>query len=83
MKMTSLLFFISSYLLSFVLSQPSSDNLYFVFEHFRHGARSPTNGLNPNLQDLFGTIWEGNGELTKNGMIQQYIIGLRNRKRYD
>lgn len=81
--MTSLLFFISSYLLSFVLSQPPSDNLYFVFEHFRHGARSPTNGLNPNLQDLFGTIWEGNGELTKNGMIQQYIIGLRNRKRYD
>lgn len=62
------------------INEPS--NLYFVFEHFRHGARSPTNGLNSDYFDIFGSKWSGNGELTKNGMIQQYIIGLRNKERY-
>ena len=72
-------------LLSIVYSSSTNEevsNLYFVFEHFRHGARSPTNGLNLDYVDIFGSKWNGNGELTKNGMIQQYIIGLRNKERY-
>lgn len=78
--MTSVLYFIISFLVNYVLS--SNDNLYFVLEHFRHGARSPTNGLNKENVDLFGSQWNGNGELTTNGMIQQYIIGLNNKNKY-
>ena len=79
--MKSVLYLLISCLWNYV-ELSSNDNLYFVLEHFRHGARSPTNGLNKENVDLFGTQWKGNGELTTNGMIQQYILGLNNKKKY-
>ena len=65
------------------------DNLHcrvvFVFEHFRHGARSPgftVTKTKINHTDEFGIFWEGNGELTPIGLRSQYLIGVRNRMKY-
>jgi hypothetical protein len=52
----------------------------FVFEIFRHGSRSPVyfkGGL-----DQFGESWSGKGELTPMGMRQHYLMGYRNRQKY-
>ncbi len=54
----------------------------FVFEMFRHGARGPWNGFKQNLTDTLGEQWEGVGELTEIGMRQHYLLGYRNRIRY-
>ena len=35
-------------------SHRSTDNLYFIFEHFRHGARSPCEGEFINKKDELG-----------------------------
>ena len=58
--------------------------IIFVFEHFRHGARGPGFGLiNPvevrELTDMYGIVWDNNGELTDIGMRMEYILGVRNR----
>ena len=60
--------------------------LLFVFEHFRHGARSPgftVTETKYNHTDEYGIFWETNGELTSIGLRTQYLIGARNRKRYN
>ena len=58
------------------------ENIHFVFEHFRHGARAPTSFYNN--ADLFGHKWDiGVGELSENGYKQEYLIGLRNKIRYN
>ena len=61
--------------------------IIFVFEHFRHGARGPGFGLiNPvevrELTDMYGIVWDNNGELTDIGMRMEYILGVRNRYKY-
>ena len=61
------------------------DNIYFVFEHFRHGARSPNRFRYKEKEiDFINVTWhEGAGELTTLGILQHYIIGRRNRERYN
>ena len=69
----------------FLITQIASqeNNLHFVFEHFRHGARTPTKYVNTQtLTDIFGQSWDGNGELTQTGIVQQYILGLQDKKAY-
>ena len=61
----------------------STDNLYFIFEHFRHGARSPCSGGFVNNTDDLGGKWTNYGSLTKVGIKQHYNLGIRNRKFYD
>ncbi len=61
----------------------STDNLFFIFEHFRHGARSPCNGKFINNTDELGGKWKNYGALTKVGIKQHYLLGLKNRKRYN
>ena len=61
----------------------TTNNLYFIFEHFRHGARSPCNGGFIDYKDDLGGKWENYGSLTKLGAKQHYLLGLRNRKYYD
>ena len=56
-------------------------NLYFIFFHFRHGARAPLY-LRDNNTDMLGGKWPIKGEITSLGRRQQYEIGLKNRKRY-
>ena len=61
----------------------STDNLYFIFEHFRHGARSPCNGEFINNTDDLGGKWQNYGFLSKVGIKQHYTLGQLNRKRYN
>jgi hypothetical protein len=70
-------------LLNAPYSHNSTDNLYFIFEHFRHGARSPCNGDFINNTDDIGGKWQSYGSLTKVGIKQQYLLGLKNRKYYN
>jgi hypothetical protein len=60
----------------------SSDNLYFIFEHFRHGARSTCEGKFFNNTDILNGKWQDQGELSNLGRIQHYIIGTKNKLRY-
>ena len=64
-------------------SHKSTDNLYFIFEHFRHGARSPCNGKFINNTDELGGKWQNYGSLTKVGIKQQYLLGIKHRKYYN
>ena len=60
----------------------SSDNLYFIFEHFRHGARATCEGKIVNNTDILNGKWEAPEELLNKGRIQHYIIGAKNKLRY-
>ena len=64
-------------------SHRTNDNLYFIFEHFRHGARSPCNGKFVNNKDELGGTWKNYGFLSKVGIKQHFLLGLKNRKKYD
>ena len=62
--------------------------LLFVFELFRHGARSPLFNVTklPNEDsyiDCYHTKWPNAGKLTNLGYRMQYILGLHNRYRYN
>ena len=75
-------------LVLFIFSMKSSgcssdSNIIFVYEHVRHGARSPlfADG-NKNYIDHFGTKWEGPSTLTAIGKRTHYILGIQNRIKY-
>ena len=72
------------FLIFFIYFIKSSDSdIVFVYEHVRHGARSPLflNG-NTQYQDAFGTQWEGAMELTNVGKREHYVLGIHNRLKY-
>lgn len=60
-----------------------NSNIVFVYEHVRHGARSPlfADG-NKHYTDQFGTKWEGPSTLKAVGKRTHYIIGIQNRIKY-
>ena len=58
-----------------------NEKLIFVELQSRHGARSPLNYYDNN-KDFMGQNWTNSGELTGVGQRMEYILGLRNRKRY-
>lgn len=60
----------------------NENKLLFVYEHSRHGARTPCKGLDDNYVDIFNHKWEGIGELTKLGMLQHYKLGLHYKEKY-
>lgn len=56
------------------------DHTLFIFSIIRHGARTP-NILDSNTMDIFGFKWnQYQGELTRIGMIQQFILGIKFQK---
>ena len=64
-----------------------NNEIIFVYEHSRHGARGSINvnkGVfeNNSFFDEYHSHWVGNGELTLKGKMQQYILGIRNRYKY-
>ena len=63
--------------------QSLDSDVVFVFEHVRHGARSPLfyDG-NKLYKDHFGTQWEGAAVLTNVGRRTHYVLGIQNRKKY-
>ena len=64
-------------------SKSSDSEIVFVYEHARHGARSPLflNG-NTKYLDAFGTQWEGASTLTNVGKREHYVLGIHNRLKY-
>ncbi len=64
-----------------LLSFTSTKQLKYVFEMFRHGARSPLK-LNSELLDIFNQKWQAAGELTSVGMRQHFLLGFRNSEVY-
>ena len=72
------------FLIFFIYFINSSDSdIVFVYEHARHGARSPLflNG-NTKYLDAFGTQWEGASTLTNVGKREHYVLGIHNRLKY-
>ena len=64
-----------------ILYRLINSKVLFVFELFRHGARSPMK-LNGKI-DTIGQKWELlGGELTYSGMRMQYLLGMSLRQRY-
>ena len=53
--------------------------LRFVFTIYRHGARSPMS----HGTDVLGEKWDTYSQLTKVGIRQQYLLGVKNRKKYN
>ena len=60
----------------------SYSKIIFVFEHVRHGTRTPPFDEDSNYIDQFGTKWEGDGELTTIGKRLHTILGIQNRMKY-
>ena len=60
---------------------PTKEEIEFVFEHFRHGARSSV-FVDKEYMDMYDIKWIGDGELTSVGMRMLYLIGVHIRNKY-
>ena len=76
---TYTIFFI---LIIILISKSEEAQLRWAFEIFRHGARSPYDGMTSDFKDCFGQQWNGKKELTGVGMLQHFLVGTRNRIKY-
>ena len=74
-------FFLSFLIILFNYSY-QEEKLRWAFELFRHGARTPYDGLSYNFYDCFSKKWEGLKELTGVGLRQHFLVGYRNRLKY-
>ena len=74
---TSFIFFI----IYFFLFKNFENRVIFVFEHFRHGSRSPSDIFDDDL-DLIKEQWNGIQELTNVGLRQVYLLGHFIRNKY-
>ena len=71
----------NKYFFIIILISSSLCKIRFVFEIFRHGARTPL--LDGETKtDYLGKKWIGDGELTSVGMRQHFLLGHRNREVY-
>ena len=75
------IYFYFSLLFSTICFSYSDGRLVFLYTHFRHGPRGPTQ-LNDDYIDRFGEKWTNLGELTLVGERMLYLLGIRNRKKY-
>ena len=76
-------FFFFNLLLKFVFLKKK---LIFVYEHARHGARGPSSSYGAILKngvDEYQINWGTDGELSQIGKRQHYLLGVRNRIKYD
>lgn len=61
----------------------NGDKLLFVWQHFRHGARSPSVSNSRSWKDSIGVTWtSGNEELTAIGARMHYLLGSSFRNIY-
>ena len=58
-----------------------AEELKFVFQVHRHGARSPFKGVHKGV-DCYGEKWIAKNELTEVGKRSHFLIGVRNRRRF-
>ena len=75
----SFLYFIFVFLINLYFSKTE---ILFVFEHFRHGARSSV-FIDKKHMDKYDIPWIGDGELTAIGMRMHYLIGVFIRNKYN
>ena len=68
-------------LLLMTLITKCNTEIIFVFEHFRHGARSSV-FIDKHNTDIYDIKWIGDGELTSVGMRMLYLIGVHIRTKY-
>ena len=59
------------------------EEIISVYEHFRHGARSPLIQLSSNKRDYLNIYWESEGELNLLGMRMHIMSGYQKRKQYN
>lgn len=71
-----LLFFIATF-----VSQTYQEEIKFVFEMFRHGARAPFRGI-VDGKDVYGYPWPGESELSAVGRRMHFLLGTKIRKKY-
>ena len=70
------------YLILITLIAKAKSEIVFVFEHFRHGARSSVY-IDKHNTDIYDIKWIGDGELTSVGMRMLYLIGVHIRTKYN
>ena len=75
------LYLLYIYLILLTKFYTSNEEIVFVFEHFRHGARSSVY-INKYNKDIYNIKWIGDGELTPVGMRMEYLIGVHIRTKY-
>ena len=63
------------------ITYKTKSEIVFVFEHFRHGARSSV-FIDKHNTDIYDIKWIGDGELTSVGMRMLYLIGVHIRTKY-
>ena len=68
-------------IIEFILFTISENKILFVFQHFRHGARTPSDLFEDDL-DLIKEKWNGLKELTNVGLRQSYLLGHTIRNKY-
>ena len=66
----------------YIIQITYQEKLIFAMTHFRHGARAPNDIDDYTGLDNVHEKWSAPGHLTAVGMRMQYLMGLRNRKRY-
>ena len=74
--------FIQIIILSKCEIETAPENLLFVFSHFRHGARTSSK-LDKNGKDFFNETYNKDGELVAAGLRMNFLLGMRNKKRYE
>ena len=66
------------------INDDEDEQLLFVWEHFRHGARNPYTQVNKTTWiDFIGVQWQNEGELTALGLRAHYLLGTATKKRYE
>ena len=73
--------FLILFIIEYFLLYTCENKIIFVFEHFRHGGRSPSD-LFENDLDLMKEKWNGAQELTNVGLRQLYLLGHYIRNKY-
>ena len=58
------------------------DKTIFVFEHFRHGARSPLFYMSSNFTDALNIQWDNFGDINNLGKKQHFLSGYQKLKKY-
>ena len=70
------------FIISFLpIIKSQEEELKFVFQMHRHGARAPFTGVK-NERDCFNESWINDGEISEVGKRMHYLLGVRNRKRF-
>jgi len=79
-------FFILLLLTELKYAKSKRGELIFVYEHVRHGARGPSASYDSIFNDgvdEYNVRWNYDGELSAIGKKQHYLLGIRNKVKYE